>query len=450
MGRKAISGILLALVMAMSLAACGKEEPKEKTPEEVKENIPVPVSHDYRKYTYENGNRVLVQSGSVEYDEQGRILHARYNFDLDKVVACAIEYIPEYDELGRVDTVQYETIPFKSEIAVNGDLGLYLGAKWIDHFTYHQETTIVTSHENQFLSEESNGVVRYENEVSSDGVILGRKLFSNNDTFVIAEYDEEAQKVIWHDDYDFFGYEQSTIVKYEEYYDAEGKLIRVKGFRGDTLTVDPDMTTTYTYDRQGRLEGNQSVALDGKVIGTMKYDGQGRVIFRDNRENLPRSVSAEEEHTVWELGGEAGGRPGKVAKCFTVDASAGESVLTGETRYLKKMIDYANTLLGVDAIDDKLLFFENGKYYCYEPYYSCTIDGDEKTVTREAVFSEDGRIQKESYFEPVSEDSEQQVWVTLEYDEHENILKKWVRAEDGTDVLTEEYEYEYHKNQATE
>ncbi len=440
MRRGTTVGMLLIAVMVMFLSGCGKDR-KNDTKEEEKPKC-IPLSCDYKMYVYRDGERQLEETGSRDYDGDGRLLHALYETEMNSAgLHRKVEYTFEYDDIGRAISCKHTIIP------LTGKKEPWAGV-WDYHYTYYEDTDIVVER----VSQLDDRVYQEKCEVGSDGTILSKTVNDHGTSRVEARYDPGERKVTWYD----MNTSEEDQVLYTDYYDDSGRLIRRDGYKYGDFVYFEDKTTEYLYDgSSGICTEERSYDPSGKLVGVIRYDSEGRLIYADVRTGTEESWRINSQTVEWTKDPLLPGETVKVQKSFDKYAAYSEEIpdeepaYFRESRYRKELLRNPDYVFYAGNVYQKDLGFyfdsESGTYYSYELYYQYVSDHGETTVENETSFYENGARKKETFIKHVYEDSG--AWsaerITIEYDENGNPVKQYSTDEDGTETIQEEYEYTY-------
>jgi len=422
-------GVLLAAVMVFTLAACGKEKaadvPEKDTPDYI------PVSYDYKAYSVgDNGERKLVETGTRNYDSQGRLLYAMTEeYVEENGTNRRTEDTFEYDELGRVVLARESVIREAGNPATESIV-------FERRYTYYKDTTVFTCVES--LDNGDEDFSRLENTIGFDGAILGQKYTDPaGQTYVYADYDEAARKVTWY----CWG-EDSLVPNYTEFYDEQGRLIRREGMAYyDIFIPEYDTSKEFLYTGDSKIcSEERTYDASGNLIGTYRYDDKGR-IEKSEYESKANPGHPVERLSEW-VGQDA--CPGvAVRRDRYYDLSSGKSELCWEGCFRKEPVVTGSEMFSVySSAGLSKITFENGRYYKLAEYYHMTMIDGTKKVALETEFYENGAPKKVikrnvSVMGSIASTS------TIEYDEHGNPVRAQETYSDGNILSNREYENNY-------
>ncbi len=426
MRRKSIFGVLMALVL-LSLAACAKKEDNEK-----EKAVPeyIPVSFDYKRYIYDDGERKLTETGSRDFDPEGRLLSVSRELDIDNAVHHRTEeHTFTYDKSGRVESEIYSRTPDGGEKYTVRE----------EHTTFFDDTDAVVTYEWK-MGEHS---FLQENTIGPGGEILSQITTEDGVGRNTVEYDADSRKVIcceWVTDPLGRTHKNN---RYMKYFDESGRLIRWKIYDGsDRFIPLEELTGECVY------AGDSEVCTEERIydtlsiqVGTFRYDAEGRVVCRECITGVGDITTLHEELTEWTTDPELPGITVKIVKLYRTE-SDGDRELVRETRYRKMPVTSDNLFRSVyDPVTDPDNFFrESGKYYYYDKYFEYDMSEGQKEPSVETTFSEKGIIKKRVEYEGTGDSIARMI---TEYDDHGNPLKRYYVDPDGIESIREEYEYTY-------
>ena len=427
MRRGTTVGMLLIAVMVMFLSGCGKDR-KNDTKEEVPKYIP--FSFDYKRYTYDDGERKLTETGSRDFDPEGRLLSVSRELDIDNAVHHRTEeHTFTYDKSGRVESEIYSRTPDGGEKYTVRE----------EHTTFFDDTDAVVTYEWKM----GKNSFRQENTIGPGGEILSEITTEDGVGRYTVEYDSVSRKVTCYDwATDSVGYMQKNY-KYIKYFDESGRVIRWEAFNGyDPFIPLIETTRECFYDGDSEVCTEEHIYSDlGFAVGTYRYDSEGRVVFREWIHDVADVKITHEELTEWTTDPELPGITVKIVKLYRTESDR-DRELVRETRYRKMPVTSDDQFRSVyDPVTDPDNFFrESGKYYYYDKYFEYDMSEGQKEPSVETTFSEKGIIKKRVEYEGTGDSIARMI---TEYDDHGNPLKRYYVDPDGIESIREEYEYTY-------
>ncbi|MBQ6660969.1 MAG: RHS repeat protein [Lachnospiraceae bacterium] len=411
--------------------------PTEK-PSEAPEKDPDMWNYTAREYEVVNGERLLVGSRTVKFDELGRLVSETDEDDL-KVT----EQTFSYDELGRIVCV---TI-----VVTQLDNTKTKDTKVL--FTYHGDTDVILE-ETRYDFGELTGSM--ENEVAFDDVVTSSKLWMKGEKpRVLIEYDP-VERVVKSNQYVDYQDGTGPYVEFEidEYYDAEGRVTRqIDYWRGGSndefIKISWDDYQYYpdTYVRSGF----QSYT-DYGIFCNVVCDDEGRMIRQENNssdwsvlewESNPLFVDGmqyTEYHYSSPTEGAQADWERAYRKVHLVDAdhlirylayrTFDSSVLLEgreKARALEPGENFINVISAVQIPE------HSGKYYGEECFQSVERDGGKVSEKTETEFDEQGRRLRR-HWTGAGE-------ILEEYDEHGNMKRRTTTFNGDSEVTEWDYEY---------
>lgn len=438
-GIKKVLGVFLVVAMILASAACekgkpgtsGKNEPeKNKTEKDTPDYIP--VNYDYKAYSVAySGERKLVESGSRDYDSEGRLLHSFTEEAIDSEFShCSEEYTFEYDDLGRLVYEKQTYVPLYGPDPASWTSG------YETRYTYYADTTVLTSIDNRYS--EHDGFSHVDYTIGFDGVIIGRKTTNPAGEYVDVKYDETERKVTWYGgDIDF------PAPAYTEYYDELGRLVRRDGMAYyDTFIPEFNTGKEFVYYGDSKIcSEERTYNQAGNLVATYRYDDNGRI-----RECEYAPAGSPEEVRMRSMEWiEDPAYPGvSVRKDRYSESGKGQTEQYWEGYFRKVPVTSPSVLLSVNGSSGLTeISFENGRYYQLEEYrHLVTFDG--KTIAMDdAEFYENGALKKTIHNDLGMINDSINMITTVEYDEHGNPVRSVVTDPYGTVQSSREYENTY-------